>query len=253
MMTRFPFTSILSRVSLLESDILAIQRQREAWGRHCAAATAETATDSRSERVENAERLAGSIAPPPTSPRPFPAAAPSSRATRAAIGRGPKAPAHCYCSKALSVCEGGGGTCCCHLSRPARSEPLRTFVTRGGRRCRRAGRWRKRERLAPRGRRGESEAQGRRLGPCGRAQSSCSATQTHDSLGKSAIPHAPHGIARSHIRIDANGSSFWKISVFLAPPNGILRKTAKGPLRIETSQKLGKALVPPVPPPSPFL
>ena len=81
----------------------------------------------------------------------------------------------------------------------------------------------------------ESEVQGRRLAPYGRAQSSCSAAQTHDSLGKSATPHAPRGIARSRIRIDASGSSFWKISVCLAPPNGIFRKTAKEPLRIETS------------------
>ncbi|XP_074215081.1 uncharacterized protein LOC123615575 [Camelus bactrianus] len=72
-----------------------------------------------------------SRAPPPRpSPRPFPAAAPGSPRKATAIGRHPKAPERCYCSEALSVCKGTGGTCGFHLSRPARREPLGTFETR---------------------------------------------------------------------------------------------------------------------------
>lgn len=77
-------------------------------------------------------------------PRPFPAAAPCSRRPVAALERGPKAPAGCHCTEALSVSERDCGTCSCRQSRPARSKRLETFVTRGRKRCRGASRQRDR-------------------------------------------------------------------------------------------------------------
>ena len=85
-------------------------------------------------------------------PRPFPAAAPGSRRPVAALERGPKAPAGCHCTEALSVSERDCGTCSCRQSRPARSERLGTFVTRGRRRCRRAKRRRDLEPVGAEGR-----------------------------------------------------------------------------------------------------
>ena len=134
MTTRFPFTSSLSRVSLLESDILAIQLQREARRRD-------------SDRLRPTQRP-NAWKMPSTSrarslrllPRPFPAAAPGSRRPVAALERGLKAPAGCQCTEPLSVNEGACGTCSCRQSRPARSKRMGTFVSRGGRRCCRASR-----------------------------------------------------------------------------------------------------------------